>query len=309
MELEKSFKNKRVLVTGISGFIGSHLAVSLQNCGATVIGTSRTVSEKHIVKIDINNKKKLEQLFETQKFDMCFHLGGEALVERGQSNPYATFRDNIVGTLNIIELSRLYSLERIVIASTAHVYGKNKVPYYEGYTSRPTRPYETSKAAVDMIATSYASSFDLPILIPRFVNIYGPGDTNFTRIIPKTIKGIIDNKSVDIWFGNTTRDFLYISDAIDAYLRLGSVDINKIGSNRIFNFGTGMPITAREVVEKIIQISGEEVIINKISDKRENEITKQYLSWSKASKILGWSPKVKLYEGLDATFKWYKNNL
>ena len=198
---DKFFKNKRILITGITGFVGKNLAKVLEDLGGDVYGISRTINNKKILKTDIVDYNKVDTFIGEKKISICFHLAGESLVEMGQKDPYNVFKVNTQGTLNIIESGRKHKLEKIIIASTAHVYGKNRVPYFEGYIPRPSRPYETSKACTDLIAQSYADTFKLPILIPRFVNIYGPGDLNFNRLIPKTIKSILLHQSPHRWGG------------------------------------------------------------------------------------------------------------
>lgn len=302
----KSFSNKNILITGITGFVGKNLAQELERLGAGVYGISRTISTDKILKANIIDHGILDAFIKDHKIDICFHLAGESLVEMGQEDPYNVFKINTQGTLNIIESGRRHKLEKIIIASTAHVYGRNKVPYFEGYTPRPSRPYETSKACTDLIAQSYADTFNLPILIPRFVNIYGPGDLNFNRLIPKTIQSVLSNQPVRMWGGEGIRDYLYIDDAVDAYIKLALVDFKKVGNNKIFNFGSDNRISVKDLVEKIILLSGAKAKITKIKELRSEEIETQYVSFSKAAKLLGWSAKVGLDSGIKKTIEWYE---
>lgn len=306
---ENYFSNKKILITGITGFIGSALSHKMKSLGAQVYGISRSTSDKSNLKANIFNYAAIDEFTREKKIQICFHLGGESLVETGQKDPYKTFRNNIEGTLNILEIGRKNKLEKIIIASTAHVYGKNRVPYFEGYVPRPSRPYETSKACTDLIAQSYADTFMLPVLIPRFVNIYGPADLHFERLIPKTIKSVLLSKSPVMWGGDAIRDYLYIDDAVEAYILLAKIDIFKIGNNRIFNFGTGSRISVKDLMEKIIKISGKKLMIERINEVRTKEIEEQYVSFNKATKLLKWKHKITLNEGLKKTINWYKNHL
>jgi CDP-glucose 4,6-dehydratase len=280
----------------------------LVNKNFEVYGTSRSKSkDKRISKIDIRNFKALNNLIKSRKIDICIHLAGISTVEEGKNNPYTTFNENILCALNVLECARINRLKKIIITSTSQVYGENKTPHREEYPIQTTRPYETSKATIDLIAQSYADTFNLSVLIPRFVNVYGPGDMNHTRIIPKTINTILENKSPEIWGGNTERDFIYIDDVVEAYKSLIEIDIKKIGKNRIFNFGTGNLISIKDLTKIIIGITNPLLKINKIDSLRDDEIKKQYLSISKSRKILKWKSKTSLKTGLEKTIDWHKS--
>lgn len=301
---EKNFwRNRRVLVTGAGGFVGSHLTKRLEALNAQVLRVSRREDG-----MDVVDRKALELFFQ-KKPSTVFHLAGEALVERGQEDPYETFRTNLIGTLNILELSRVHAIKRTIIASSAHVYGAGEPPFHEDDPPRPSRPYETSKTATDLLAQSYADSFNLPVVIPRFVNIYGPGDTNFTRLIPKTLRYMLQKKPVPMWGGTAKREYLYIDDAVEAYLMLAALSDAKLERNRIFNFGAGRPIAVQDLIKTIGKLAGVAIRIVKEQDGREGEITDQYVSWEKARRVLGWTPKVLLDEGLRRTVAWYKEYL
>ena len=302
------FSNKNILITGITGFVGSHLAKKLSILDANVFGLSKRATGKQMVKASILDYSIIDGVIKNNNITICFHLAGEALVEEGQKDPYHTFKVNIEGTLNILECSRINKLEKVIIASTSHVYGNNKVPYLEKYIPKPSRPYETSKTCTDLIAQSYADTFNLPVLIPRFVNIFGPGDLNFTRLIPRTMRNIIQKENPTMWSGVAVRDYLYIDDAISAYTKLAESDINKIDGNRIFNFGGDNIISAKDLIEKILFISGEMITIQRIEKERESEIKTKYVSWKKAKKILHWSSQVPLNTGLQLTYNWYKEH-
>jgi len=300
------WKNKKILITGSTGFVGSALSDRLVRLGAKVFGLSRSAREANSLKTDILNFSGIDNFVKKKGIDICFHLAGEALVESGQKNPYNTFRTNVNGTLNILEVARKNNIKRIIVASTSHVYGDNTAPFFESYTPKPSRPYETSKTCTDLIAQSYADTFSLPVLIPRFVNIYGPGDLNFNRLIPKTIRSVIQKTSPEMWGGGARRDYLYIDDAIDAYLKLGELPKKLMEKNRIYNFGTGEVVSVEELIKIIMKLSREKLSIKKIKIARPDEISFQYVSSSKANKILKWQPKNSLGEGLARTIGWYK---
>ena len=205
-----------------------------------------------------------------------------------------------------MELCRLTHIQRVIVASTVHVYGNTPSPFFEDTPARPSRPYETSKTAADLIAQSYADTFDLPVLIPRFVNVYGPGDKNIGRIIPKTIQTIISGAELTMWGGKARRDYLHIDDAIRAYDLLAKINDSQMEKNRIFNFGTSKPVSAEELIKLIAQLSQHKHPIKKVQNARENEVSIQQVSWKKAKRILGWEPKKNLATGLRETILWYK---
>lgn len=302
----KNIKGKKILITGVTGFIGGHLKEKLEDLGASVIGISQSHASKTTLKGNILHKEFIDDVIRKYKIHQIFHLAGESLVEGGQSAPFQTFKVNIQGTLNILESAREHKLERVIITSTSHVYGRNRVPYYEGYTPKPTRPYETSKACTDLLAQSYADTFRLPVLIPRFVNIYGPGDLNFNRVIPKIMKGVYRDSTLRMWGGEARRDYLYVDDAVNAFVHMARYSISESMNNRIFNFGSGNVISVKDLLEKILMLSGRSVKIDRIENPRPSEIKAQYVSFKKAEKILSWKPRTEIDEGLRKTMSWYK---
>lgn len=304
MDILKNFwTNKLIVVTGAGGFVGTHLARKLNAVGAKVEALSWRNDG-----IDIRSQKALTPIF-LKKPSVVFHLAGEALVEKGHESPYETYLTNILGTLNVLELSRIYEVPRIIIASSVQVYGSGTPPFHENNTPLPSRPYETSKTITDLLAQSYADSFKLPVIIPRFVNIYGPGDINFTRLIPKTLQFIIRGKPVPMWGGKSKREYLFVNDAVEAYLMLAALPHDKLEKNRIFNFGAGPPVTVESLIYRIGELSGLPLKVEKIKNARSGELLDQYVSWDKARRVLGWKPKFSLDEGLRQTIAWYKEYL
>lgn len=300
--------DKRVLVTGATGFIGSALVSYLQKRNARVLGISRKRTPESYA-LDITNKNTFDAFIKKNKPYAVYHLAGETLVESGQEDPYKTFRTNTLAALNVLEACRRHSVARIIVASTVHVYTDTPIPYKEEDPPKPSRPYETSKTCADLIAQSYADAFGLPVVIPRFINIYGPGDLHFSRIIPKTIRSVLQGQPPKMWGGGAVREYLYIDDALRAYDLLGQMDEQKLERNRIFNFGTGEGISVHDLMTKIIQLSGTKLTIQKISEGRADELPIQQVSWVKARRVLGWEPRTRLHEGLTKTIAWYRRYL
>lgn len=298
------WQGRPILVTGASGFVGSHLVSRLTSKKSKVVSLSKKTGS-------IEDFEKLNDMIKKNKINTIFHLAAQPIVEVGQTNPIKTFEVNIKGTWNILEAARENNVQKIIIASTVHVYGDNpKIPFKEEYYPKPSRPYETSKACADLLAQSFADTYDLPVEIPRFVNIYGPGDFNFSRLIPKVIKSILSGEQPEVWDIGSIRDFLYIDDAINAYLMLAEKKLDGGKRLRVFNFGTGKPIKIHDLVLKIIKLSNKKINLKteKLPEERSNEIKKQYVSIAKAKRELNWYPKISLDEGLTKTIEWYKKN-
>ncbi len=291
--------DKKIFITGGTGFIGTHLTSQLKEYG----------SEVTLLQGSITDEAYIQDVFEKGKFDVCFHLAAQPLVDIASNDPTPTFDVNIKGTWTILEAARKTNIKGIVIASSSHVYGDNNLPFLEEYFPRPSRPYETSKACADMIAQTYSTYYSLPVAIARCVNIYGPGDQNM-RIVPRTIRLLLQGEQPEILSDETTRDYMFIKDAVDGYLTLAEKinELKKDNSNIVFNFGTGKHYSNVEVIEKIIQLMDlKDLKPRIIQSSRKDEIMKQYVSVEKAKKYLHWEPQYSLEEGLKQTIKWYTN--
>lgn len=311
------WQNKSVLITGASGFVGSQLLEKLISKKARLVALSKTKTSGKMGVIEevgsVADYRKLNSIIKNYKINVIFHLAAQPIVEIGQTDPISTFEINVRGTWNTLEAARVNNVQKIVIASTAHVYGDNpKVPFKEEYFPQPSRPYETSKAMADLLAQSFADTYNLPVEIPRFVNIYGPGDLNFGRVVPKVIRSILRLENPRVWDIGSIRDFLFIDDAVEAYLMIAEKDFPSKKRVRVFNIGTGKPINIIDLVKKIIVIAKNdypEVEIEDVSPgERSSEIKKQYVSVAKAKKELGWTPHTVLEVGLEKTYQWYKKN-
>lgn len=310
-------------MTGASGFIGGNLVKELVKREARVFALIHgdifdehgffTTAEKkkiHFIAGNVLDYPLLEVVFKKNKIDTCFHLAAQPIVMAGFESPLPTFEVNIRGTINILEAARCSQyLKRLIVASTTHVYGNNReLPYIESFAAKPTRPYETSKACADMLAQTYHYTYGLPVAMTRMTNTYGPGDQNFSRLIPKVMQAIVSGKNPEIVGGTAVRDYLYIKDAVAGYLLLAENLHRREVCGEAFNFGSGQIFSVREVAEKILVVSKEKKLKLKIHPEvtLEKEIDKQYVSTEKAKALLGWSPKYTLMNGLKETYRWYK---
>jgi CDP-glucose 4,6-dehydratase len=219
------------------------------------------------------------------------------------------FSTNIKGTWNVLEASRhSASVQGIIIASSDKAYGiHNKLPYRENSSLCGCHPYDVSKSCADLLAHTYFRTYGLPVCVTRCGNIFGPGDFNFSRIIPDTIRSIIKNKTLIIRSdGKFTRDYIFVDDIVSGYLILAQ-KLQKLKLfGEAFNFSNDKPISVLELV-KILYNLFDSKVNYKILNVAKYEIKHQYLSSKKARKVLSWKPRHSLEEGLVRTIEWYRD--
>jgi CDP-glucose 4,6-dehydratase len=238
-----------------------------------------------------------------------FHLAAQTIVSIANNNPISTFETNIKGTWNILEACRRNKrIKKIIVASSDKAYGDQiELPYDENFSLIGRHPYDVSKSCADLICRSYFETYNLPVCITRCGNFYGGGDLNFNRIIPGTIRSILNNEPPVIRSdGSFIRDYFYIEDGVLAYILLAEKMEDPKLFGEAFNFSNEIQITVLDLVNKIIELMNSNLkpkILNEVS----NEIKHQYLSAKKAREILGWKPKFNLEPGLKKTIDYYKN--
>ena len=307
------------LVTGGTGFLGSHLVkrlVTLKN-NVTVVSTSirdKTslkalnvdLNKINLVKGDVRDFDFLRKLFNEYEFDYIYHLGAISEVRKCQNDAKLAYDVNVGGTINILECIRLYgNIKGVAISSSDKAYGDGNVPYVETQSLNGRGIYEASKSCTDIIARSYYSNFDIPVVVTRCSNLFGSADANFSRLIPNTIKRLINGDSPIIWEGvkDSTREFIYVEDAVDAYLSLmKNIDKTK---GQAFNIGGGIIKSIEEVVLMIIDKINPNIEVRYVK-KDFPEITHQYLDSSKIINTIGWQPKINFDTGIDLTIDFYK---
>lgn len=315
------WKGLKVLVTGADGFIGSHVAKALIDKGAEITTIVRDIKKRSNIDIldfkkDVNivhgnliSYEDCERTINEYDVGFCFHIAAQALVGPANRSPLSTFESNIKGTWNILEACRLSkTIKGLIIASSDKAYGnQEKLPYTEDSPLNGYFPYDASKVCGEVLARSYFMTYNLPLAITRNANTYGPADMNLSRIIPDVITRLIrDEQPVIRSDGTLERDYMYIKDAVNAYLTLAENLHRKEVVGQAFNFGTGKPVTVLGLYQKIIKLMGKNVK-PKILNQAKNEIKRQYLDSRKAKKILNWEAKYNLDSGLRETIDWYKN--
>lgn len=323
--MQQFWKNKNVLITGATGFIGSWLTRSLIQLGAEVTALVRDfnadnsalskeeLQKIHLVPGKLEDYPLLERTLNEYEIDTVFHLGAQTLVEVAIRSPFQTFESNIRGTYNLLEACRHHArgVQRILIASSDKAYGESDVlPYTEDMPLQGRAPYDVSKSCTDLISLSYARTYSLPIVIARCGNVYGGGDTHWSRIIPGTIRKLLKEEAPLIRSnGLLIRDYLYVEDAVEAYLLMAMKADQSDVLGQPFNFGPERGYTVLEVVEAIQKIMNCTHIKPIILNRAANEIHDQILDSSKAKAILGWTPRYSLQEGLRKTVQSVKECL
>lgn len=319
------WKDKNVFVTGGTGLLGSHLVKRLLELKANklvilirdYVPRSIFFSEKLCDKVinvngEVEDFRLIERTLNEYEIDTVFHLAAQPLVTIANKGPLKTFETNIMGTCNVLEACRLHMdrIKRIIIASSDKAYGSQKnLPYNESTPLQGEHPYDVTKSCMDLIAQSYYKTYGLPIGITRCCNLYGPGDLNFNRIVPETIKSVLENKRPIIRSDGTyIRDFIFVPDAVDGYIILAeNLDRDEI-KGEAFNLSMSNKLTILELVKLILKTMNSK-LEPKILNEARGEIKHQYLDWKKAKKLLNWEPKHSIEEGISKTIEWHKKNI
>jgi len=306
------FDKKKVLITGASGFIGTNLSKWFKvNSSADVLslGFRRGPMFGRADQVDLKGSEGIKLIVDAFKPDFVFHLAAKSLVQEAQENPWETYQTNVMGTVNLLEALKGSGVQSVVVASTDKVYGRKDFPYLEEMTLEGNvQIYEASKVAMETVVESYRNSFNLPIVISRFGNVYGPYDINQSRLIPHIIKSCLENKPVHFRsFGDQVREYLYVDDVVHGYLSLADYCSRGYVNEHVFNFGSGYGYTAFDVAKLIFSVFPQPQPIHIDGSAIFNqEIPSQILESKRAEKILGWGPTVSLPEGLGETIKWWR---
>ena len=317
------WRNRSVAVTGATGFVGSHLTAALVDLGAVVVALVRDhLPEGHSgvsalagaarVAGDVQDQAVLERLLGEYEVKTVIHLAAQSQVGVANRSPVGTLESNIRGTWAVLEaVRRSPGVEQVVTASSDKAYGSQTVlPYTEDTPLAGVNPYDVSKACADLIAQSYHRTFSVPVCITRCGNFFGPGDRNWNRLVPGTIRSLLlGERPVIRSDGTMVRDYLYVLDGVLAYLRL--VEAMAAGlpvAGEAFNLSLEKPLAVLELVARIQAAMGTDLAPD-VRAEAGNEIDRQFLSSAKARKVLGWEPRYSLDEGLAATVDWYRASI
>ncbi len=318
------WRDRNVLVTGCTGLLGSHLTGMLVDRGANVVGLVRDIVPKsnlvqtgvfdkiNIVRGSVEDFFIVERTLNEYEIDTVFHLAAQTIVGIANNNPLSTFESNIKGSWCVLEACRrVPTVKKIVMASSDKAYGdQEKLPYDETSPLQGTHPYDVSKSCADLLAGAYYDTYKLPVCVTRCGNFYGPGDLNYNRIVPGTIRSVLKGETPTIRSDGTyVRDYFYVKDGALAYIHLAE----KMEDSRIhgeaFNFSNELQITVLELTNKILKLMGKSSMKPVVLNQAANEIKHQYLSARKAREMLGWKPKYDIDDALKETIAWYEELL
>jgi len=329
------WSNKRVFITGINGFIGGNLSKALVERGASVVGLERNLRKDTflffegldrkvtLIEGELIDKELLTRIVSEERIQVVFHLAAQVEVGVARVNPYLTNETNIRGTYGLMDAVRVggEDVEAVVTASSDKAYGSyplKKMPYREDYPLIPVYPYDVSKACADMICRSYASDlYKLPVVVTRFSNIFGPGQLNFSALVPDAVRSALGYSTfIPRGDGSQVRDYIYVEDVADLYLRIaeGLAKDPKRFSGEVFNAGNKEPIPVREVLRAVYRLIGNEPDLRKVEKlmrgkKTVGEIPFQYMDYSKPKKWVGWKPAHSFEQGLEKTVRWFEDYL
>jgi CDP-glucose 4,6-dehydratase len=318
------WRDRSVLVTGGTGLLGSWLVKQLIENGASVVCLVRDwvpqselvrsggIEQVNTVRGDITDRDLIERALGEYEVEIVFHLAAQTIVGIANRNPVSTFSTNIEGTWNVLEACRRSpKVASIVVASSDKAYGdQEQLPYDETMPLQGRHPYDVSKSCADLLAQSYAASYNLPVAITRCGNFYGGGDLNWNRVVPGTIRSIMRKERPIVRSdGKFVRDYFYIEDGAAAYMLLAErLASNPALRGQAFNFSNESQVSVIDIVELILrkmQSSLHPEVLNRAS----NEIRHQFLSAARARTVLDWQPRFTLESGLDRTLEWYREFL
>ena len=312
---------RSAFVTGGYGLLGSGLVRALleRDVEVTLLRRDNTprsalvlegLEERaNVVAGDVTDAATVERALGEYEVDTVFHLAAQTIVGTANRSPVPTWESNIRGTWTVLDACRRLELERVVVAASDKAYGAHdELPYQEDFALQPRFPYDVSKAATDMIARSYFHTYGVPTATTRFANLYGGGDTNRSRLVPEAVDAALAGRSPVIRSdGTPERDFLYVDDAVEAYLAIAAALDEGGARGEAFNAGGGRPHPVREVVDLICRVAGTDVEPDiRGQGTPHGEIDRQYVDTTKLREMTGWAPAVDLEEGLRRTVEWYR---
>jgi CDP-glucose 4,6-dehydratase len=270
-----------------------------------------------VVQLDLTDYGEVLRVLHEYRVKAIFHLAAQSITAVAARSPYSTWESNLRGTYTLLEAARAArevgeEIERLVVASSVLAYGNSaNEPWREDHPLEPVGPYAVSKAATDLIARSYARDFELPVAVTRMAHVYGGGDLNFSRLVPDSCRALVSDERPTLRSdGTPLREFLYVDDAVSAYLTVAAAASDPAHRGRAWNAGPGQAVPVLDVVERLVAVSGR----NTEPDIRGEPAAagaedRQQLDSSAIRDQLGWRPEWDLDRGLAATYAWYAERL
>lgn len=303
-----SYKNKRILVTGATGFIGNHLVKFLLAHGADVHALVRSENSKirfvtqHVC--DLKNDEQVKKSVAISRPQIVFHLAAYKQRDSKMTSIKEAIDTNVIGSLNLFEaLSNMdHHLEKVVVVGTAEEYGNNKTPYIEGLREAPITAYSYSKLCVTNLCEMLYKSYNFPVVLVRPSVAYGPGQES-DMFLPALIQSVIMNKPFKMTTGEQKRDFIYIEDLVRALIAVGNSS-DCIGE--MINIGSGIGYKIRDIALKVERLLHKQGIIQLGAlEYRNNEIMDYAVDINKSHMLLNWQPEYSIEEGLKKTIEYY----
>jgi len=318
-----NWKDRKVLVTGAGGFIGSHLVEQLLSQGASVRAfvhyNSRrdpgllaqlppeTMARLELIAGDLRDPQTVREA--VAGMQTVFHLGALISIPYSYRHPGEVAETNVIGTLNVLQACRDLEIERLVHTSTSEVYGTaRRVPIDESHPLQGQSPYSASKIGADKLAESFFCAYQLPVVTVRPFNTYGPRQSG-RAVIPTIITQALNGPAIRLGSLDTRRDFTFVDDTVNGFLRAAEADGVE---GQIFNLGTGEDITISDLVDRIMQIVGRPVKVAVDPARLRpagSEVLRLISDNRLAAERLGWKPAVSLDEGLGRTIDWIRSHL
>ena len=312
---------KNILVTGGLGLLGKPLVTFLKKKKYNVFVLDRSKNKKrnrlikgkniHFIYGNYQNKNFLKKTIKNRKINIIFHTGAITQVLEGLKYPLKTYKNNIMGTINILECIRQINPKILLIYSSSDkAYGEiKKRNYLESDNLNSIYPYDLSKTCSDLICQSYSKVYNLKVAIVRCGNLFGPGDFNKNRIIPETILSTIKNQRLKIRSsGKLIRDYLYVDDAVKAYFMIMNKLKNINSKILIYNVGSKDNLSVIKLVNMILGLMKRKDLKPIILNKSKKELKLQKLNDNKIRKELKWRQSITIKKGLNKTINWYKEN-
>jgi len=315
------WQGRPVFVTGATGLLGSWLVPELVGRGAEVVALvrdglprSRLVQDGWLDRIvtvrgSLTDADLIRRTLAEYDIRSIYHLGAQTQVGVARVDPVGTLEANVRGTWLLLEAARQCQVPQVIIASSDKAYGPSgRLPYLEDFPLQGRYPYDVSKSCTDLISTMYAHTYGVPTAIVRCGNLFGGGDLNVNRLIPGVIASTLRGEPFEIRSdGLYVRDFLYVEDAVDAYLLLTErLAADPTLAGEAFNFGLELRLTMLDIVDKVLGHMGRPDLQPVIRNTAKAEIREQTLDAGKARSRLGWSPRHGMDDGLHRTIAWYR---